>query len=160
MTIHERKITDLPGGREPYVPDADDWKECWETTCGHCAKWSDCDILERMIYALEGDPWPEGGWVTDPGAGMTCLSYEPRGNQPVVSRQQLRRLGRMNPQTMPPVCGGCAARKGTEASQSLHTQRDFDRAVKDRRQFLCHETGGYCGGWVRAMLARAGKRVA
>ena len=65
----------------------------------------------------------------------------------------------MNPDTLPPVCGGCAATKGTDASKTRHTRLDFEAAVKDRRHFLCHERPGYCGGWVRAVLARARKRV-
>ncbi|TFL16399.1 hypothetical protein [Jannaschia formosa] len=146
--------------RTPYCPpDLDQWKECWEMTCRHCARWLNCDLTEAMIEHREGGPWPEGGWVTDPGAGVTCLSYQPRATQPQLSRQQLRRLARMNPASLPPVCGGCAATKGTDASKSLHTRRDFDASVKDRRQFMCHERPGYCGGWIRAVLARAGKRV-
>lgn len=149
-----------PLTRRPYCPPSlDDWRECWEMTCRHCAHWIGCEMVEAMIEHTEGGPWPEGGWVTDPGAGMSCLSYQPRATQPKLSRQQLRRLARMNPATLPPVCGGCAATRGTEASQSLHTRRDFETAVKERRQFLCHERPGYCGGWVRAILARAGKRV-
>lgn len=146
--------------RRPYCPsDLDDWKDCWNVTCGSCRHWTDCDVVEGMIAHMEGEPWPEGGWVTDPGAGMTCLSYEPRATQPKLSRQQLRRLSRMNPKTLPPVCAGCAATKGTDASKTLHTRRDFECAVTDRRLFMCHERPGYCGGWVRAVLAKAGKRV-
>lgn len=145
---------------EPYKPKtAADWTECWEVTCKACARMPGCDICDAMIESLsEGARWPEGGFVYDQGAGVSCLSYEPHGKAPKISRQQLRRLSRMNPQTLPPVCGGCAATKGTKASQSRHTRRDFEAAVKGQRQFLCHERPGYCGGWVRAMLSRAAKR--
>lgn len=147
--------------RLPYMPETDDdWRDCWRVTCGQCAHMCDCKVIDAMIEAREDARlWPRNGWHTDPGGGITCLSYEPRRNQPQLSRQQLRRLARMNPQTLPPVCGGCAASKGTDASQCFHTRKDFDAAVKDRRVFTCHERPGYCGGWVRAVLARAGKRV-
>lgn len=146
--------------RQPYKPATDaDWRECWDMLCRHCAHWLNCDVTEAMIEHCNGGPWPDGGWTTDPGAQVTCLSYKPRGAQAAISRQQLRRLARMNPATLPPVCAGCAATKGTEASKTLHTRRDFEMAVKERRCFLCHERPGYCGGWVRAMLAKAGKRA-
>lgn len=141
---------------EPYKPkDTADWQECWEVTCQHCARMPGCDVCEAMIEALsEGGDWPAQGFVYDEGAGVSCLSYEPHRRGPKVSRQQLRALDR----NRPPVCGGCAARKGTEASKSRHTRRDFEAAVKDRTQFMCHETGAPCGGWVRALLAKKGKR--
>lgn len=148
--------------RTPFKPETTaDWTEAWEVTCRACANMPGCAICEAMIDHLHGGgPWPEGGFVTDPGAGVTCLSFQPHRRAPQLSRQQLRRLGRMSDEMLPPVCGGCAATKGTDASKTLHTRRDFDAAVKDRRQFLCHERPGYCGGWVRAVLARAGKRRA
>lgn len=135
-------------------------KEGMELTCLHCARGKDlaCEVLMGMVDVAAGaGDWPEGGWVTDPGAGQTCLSYEARTDRPRVSRQQIRRLGRMNPGTMAPVCGGCAARKGSEASCALHTRRDFAASVSLPSVFLCHETGGYCGGWIRALLAKRGK---
>ena len=146
---------------EPYKPtDLKDWQECWSVTCAACARMPGCDICGAMIESLSGDgPWPDAGFVYDEGAGVSCLSYAPHRKSPKISRQQLRRLARMSPETLPPVCGGCAAAKGTDASKSRHTRRDFEASVKDRRQFLCHERPGYCGGWVRAILARAGKRV-
>ncbi|WP_380716448.1 hypothetical protein [Seohaeicola nanhaiensis] len=146
--------------REPYCPtNEEEWRDTWEMLCGHCAHHLNCPIVDAMIEHTAGGSWPEGGWTSDPGGGVTCLSYAPHQQQPQLTRQQLRRLSRMNPATLPPVCGGCAATKGTEASQCLHTRRDFEVSVRDRRQFLCHERPGYCGGWVRAVLARAGKRV-
>lgn len=142
--------------RLPYRPaPGDEWTSCWDTTCRSCKRWTDCDVLDAMVDAnIHDTPWPEKGWVRDPGAGMTCLSYVPRATQPQLSRQQLRRLRRMNPATLPQLCGGCAASKGTDASKSLHTRRDFEAAVRERRLFLCHERPGYCAGWVRAVLAR------
>ena len=137
----------------------EDWQECWETTCSACANMPGCEICEQMIdHLCDGAPWPEAGFVHDPGAGVSCLSYEPHRKAPRLSRQQLRRLSRLNPDTLPPVCSGCAATRGTDASKSRHTRQDFEAAVKDRRQFLCHERPGYCGGWIRAVLARARKR--
>lgn len=146
---------------EPYKPkDSADWRDCWDVTCSACARMPGCEICEAMIDSLcDGGPWPDGGFVYDQGAGVSCLSYEPHRKAPQLSRQQIRRLARMNPETLPPVCAGCAATKGTDASKTQHTRRDFEAAVKDRRKFLCHERPGYCGGWVRAVLARAGKRV-
>lgn len=147
---------------EPFKPkDTADWQECWKVTCSACARMPACDVCEAMIEHLagEGTPWPLNGFVHDRGAGVSCLSYEPHGKARQISRQELRRMSRETPDALPPVCGGCAARKGTEASQSRHTRRDFDASVKERREFLCHETGEYCGGWVRAMLGRAGKRA-
>jgi hypothetical protein len=150
----------MASDRSPYCPPTlADWQECYQITCAHCANHLDCAVVEAMIEHTKGGPWPDGGWVTDPGASMSCLSYRPAGSQPQITRQQLRRLARMNPRTLAPVCGGCAAKKGSEASQSLHTRRDFEAAVRERRVFLCHERNGYCGGWVRAMLAKAGRKV-
>lgn len=146
--------------RAPFLPSKNDWRECWEKTCAACAHMPGCDICEAMIEYSNGEgPWPEGGWVTDPGAGVSCLSYAPNRRSQKLSRQQVRRLARMNSASLPPVCAGCAATKGTDASKTLHTRRDFEACVRDRRVFQCHERPGYCGGWVRAVLARAGKRV-
>ena len=144
----------------PFKPaNQQDWRDTWKVTCAACARMPGCDICEEMIEHLSGEgPWPEGGFVTDQGADVSCLSYEPHRRAPQLSRQQLRRLARMSDDMLPPVCAGCAATKGTDARKTLHTRRDFEAAVKDRRQFLCHERPGYCGGWVRAVLARAGHR--
>jgi hypothetical protein len=113
-----------------------------------------------MIDMKNGGEWPEGGWVTDPGAGTSCLSYKPRGASP-LSRPQLRRLTRQSEASLPPVCGGCAARKGSEASTSMHTLRDYAHAVKNRSPFTCHEDPAktrLCGGWCRAVRRREGTR--
>ena len=139
--------------REPYHPPAEAWAECWQMLCGHCRHWIGFAVVERMIEMKDGGPWPEGGWVTDPGAGITCLSYDPKEAQP-LSRQAIRQIARSPETRLPPVCAGCAARAGSEASVSLHTQRDFRAAVKRRSKFLCHETGNLCGGWCRAVAAR------
>lgn len=145
----------------PYLPrEMQDWRESWEMTCKFCARSPGCDICEAMIDHLSGEgPWPEGGFVTDPGAGMSCLSYQPRRDRKPLARQQLRRLARQGEASAPPMCGGCAARKGSEASVSLHTRRDFAASVQDQTIFLCHETGGYCGGWVKAVLAKRGGKA-
>lgn len=143
--------------RQPVRPDTDEWRETYEMLCGHCEHQLGCDIVERMIEMKNGGPWPEGGWVTDPGAEVTCLSYEPVKRPPMV-RQQLRALLRRKDADMPPICAGCAARKGSEASLSLHTQRDFQSSVRDRAPFLCHEDPEkkrLCGGWCDAIRRRA-----
>jgi hypothetical protein len=150
--------------RQPICPSRNgEFAEVMDITCLHCEMGREplsCSILCGMLDHCAGEgPWPDGGWVTDPGAVSTCLSYVARKDRDKLSRQQVRRLGRMNPATLPPVCGGCAARKGSEASCALHTRRDFEQAVQDPSVFLCHERPGYCGGWVRALLAKRGMRV-
>lgn len=137
--------------RDPYRPSDDEWQEAWQMLCGHCADASNCQIVEGMIDMKDGDSWPDGGWVTDPGAGITCLSYQPR-EMKRLSRQQLRQAMRQ----AAPMCDGCAAQKGSEASLSLHTRRDFTAAVKSKAMFVCHaegQKGRPCGGWCRAIKA-------
>lgn len=139
--------------REPYKPTAQEWPEAWQMLCGHCAHAGGCQIVEGMIEMKNGGDWPEGGWVTDPGAGVTCLSYQPRPMER-LSRQRLRQAMRQ----AVPMCGGCAAQKGSEASVSLHTRRDFSAAVKSRALFVCHaegQMGRPCGGWCRAVQGGA-----
>lgn len=143
--------------RQPYAPSADEWGVLWTMLCGHCAHATRCQVVEGMIAMKDGGAWPEGGWVTDPGAEVTCLSYTPVERRP-VPRQQLRNLMRMPEDKLPPVCGGCAALRGSEASVSLHTQRDFAAAVRSRAPFVCHEDPEHkrlCGGWCRAIQKRA-----
>lgn len=135
--------------RKPYMPTRADWTTNLDMLCAHCVHAWGCDILEGMLEMKEGKPWPAGGWVTDPGAGVTCLSYQPHQREP-LSRQRLRRSMR----EAVPMCSGCAAQKGSEASVSLHTQRDFAGAVKDRALFVCHQVenqGKPCGGWCQAV---------
>lgn len=137
--------------RKPYLPSSKEWPELIEMLCEHCANWPRCDIVEGMIEMKDGKPWPEGGWVDDPGAGATCLSYEPQPRAP-LSRQRLRQAMRQ----AVPMCKGCAAQKGSEASVALHTQRDFKTAVNNRTLFICHEPGNKgkpCGGWCNAIAA-------
>jgi hypothetical protein len=151
----ERTATD----GQPYAPSDDEWGTTWAMLCGHCAAGGRCDIVDGMIEMKDGHPWPAGGWVTDPGAGVTCLSYRPLARRP-VQRQQLRHLMRMREGDLPPVCGGCAALKGSEASVSLHTQRDYAEAVRSRAPFLCHEDPAgkrLCGGWCRSIQRRAAR---
>lgn len=137
--------------RAPYSPTEDEWPDVFNMLCGHCAHARNCEVIERMIEMKAGGPWPEGGWVTDPGAGVTCLSYEPNPlMMEPLTRQRLRQVTRKSG----PMCSGCAARKGSEASVSLHTRRDFHAAVKARALFVCHEDPALrrpCGGWCRAV---------
>ena len=139
----------------PYTPsnDLEDWRETYEMLCGFCVCQIGCDVVEAMIEMKDGGPWPTGGWVYDKGAGVSCLSYQPKSG-PKISRQEFRRLRRIPKDQLPPVCDGCAARKGTEASVSRHTRQDFKAAVKNRTRFICHETKKDCGGWCRAIAQR------
>lgn len=142
--------------RLPYAPTAEEWRATYEMLCGFCDHQTRCEITEAMIEMKAGGPWPEGGWVTDPGAQVTCLSYEPRPVKP-MPRQQLRQMLRTPEARLPPVCGGCAARRGSEASVSLHTRRDYAAAVRNRTPFTCHEDpdkARMCGGWCRAVQRR------
>lgn len=140
--------------REPYTPARDEWGELYRMLCGFCANQLHCEICEGMIALKDTSEWPDGGWVSDPGAGVTCLSYEPRPAQR-FTRQVLRQLSRTPEAKLPEVCGGCAARKGSEASVSLHTQRDYQAAVRSQSRFECHERKGeLCGGWCRAIRRR------
>ena len=138
--------------RQPYRPAPEDWEESVTMLCMHCDRFPGCSIVEGMIETKDGGPWPRGGWVTDPGAGITCLSYQPRPMAP-ISVEQIRTIAATNPAT----CTGCAARKGSEASTSLHTRRDFTAAVRTPALFVCHEDPEQntpCGGWCRAALQR------
>lgn len=144
--------------RAPYKPEAAHWGDLYQMLCGFCAKQGRCEIVDGMIDMKDGGDWPAGGWVTDPGAEVTCLSYEPRRARS-LPRQQMRAMLRTPEARLPPVCGGCAARKGSEASVSLHTRRDYAAAVANETTFLCHEDESHetlCGGWCRAVRRRRG----
>tara|TARA_B100000700_G_scaffold42239_1_gene43245 strand:+ start:2644 stop:3090 length:447 start_codon:yes stop_codon:yes gene_type:complete len=135
--------------RTPYTPTAAEWTDTLDLLCAHCEHAWGCDVLEGMIEMKEGKAWPAGGWVTDPGAGITCLSYQPQ-QRARLSRQRLRQAMR----DAVPMCDGCAAQKGSEASVSLHTQQDFAAAVKNRSVFACHDGDNHgkpCGGWCQAV---------
>lgn len=135
--------------RQPYHPTQAEWPELFEMLCDQCAHLARCEVVEAMIIMKDGGPWPEGGWVTDPGAGVTCLSYQPAERR-TLPRAELRRALR----AAVPMCDGCAAQKGSEASVSLHTQRDFKAAVNGRQLFTCHKPGSQgkpCGGWCQAI---------
>ena len=151
----------VEANRQPYTPrDLDDWQETYAMLCGWCVQQVSCQIVEDMIAMSTGGTWPEGGWVSDPGAGATCLSYEPRLGE-VVPRQQRRAIARMKESDLPPVCGGCAALKGSDASVSLHTRRDYQAAVRNGTRFNCHENPErqrLCGGWCRAIAKKNGRR--
>lgn len=149
FTVTRRPLDPLPTGEE--------WRATYEMLCGYCEHQLHCEVIEALIEVKSGGAYPANGWVTDPGAGTTCLSYEPR-HRPALPRQQLRAIARQSEQALPPVCGGCAARAETEASVSLHTRRDFRQAVQERSGFTCHEDPEHkrvCGGWCRAIKARA-----
>lgn len=142
---------------KPYVPPGlAEWDATFRMLCMHCAKSAGCTVIEGMIEMKDGHPWPLGGWVTDPGAGSSCLSYEPQPRASLAA-ERLAVFMALPEAELPPVCGGCAARKGSEASVSLHTRRDYAAAVRDRHLFVCHEDPALqrpCGGWVRAIRQR------
>lgn len=145
--------------RQPYRPTKAEWEGCYAMLCRWCAHNTACDVIEAMIEMKDGGAWPEGGWVSDPGAGVTCLSYEPAARTP-MPRQQRRAIARTNESDLPPVCGGCAARKDSEASVSLHTRRDYQNCVRTGAPFVCHEDPELkrlCGGWCRAISRKGGK---
>lgn len=121
--------------------------------CDFCSNQLSCAIIDGMIEMKDGGHWPEKGWVYDQGSGVSCLSYKPKPH-PSISRQELRQIKRTPEDRLPPVCGGCAARKGTEASVSRHTREDFKAAVRNRSRFTCHETKNDCGGWCRAVASQ------
>lgn len=146
--------------RQPYAPSQADWHDLYGMLCGWCVHQVDCSIVDGMIDMKDGGAWPEGGWVTDPGADVTCLSYSPQP-RPAETRQRRRQIARTSERDLPPVCGGCAARKGSEASVSLHTRRDYQAAVRNGSMFVCHEDPKHerpCGGWCRAIKARQGRK--
>lgn len=147
-----------PFERVPYRPTDAEWPDLYQMLCGYCAHQLKCDVVEGMIGMKSGGAWPDGGWVTDQGAGATCLSYEPRPHAK-LPRQQMRAMLRQREDDLPPMCGGCAARKGTEASVSMHTRRDYQAAVRNETTFVCHEDPAkqrLCGGWCRAVRNRRG----
>lgn len=142
---------------EPFLPMPDKWNAVYEMLCGHCERQPHCRLPEAMMeFAYGRGGWPDDAWVTDAGAGCTCLSYVPK---PVkrMPDEELRAIASAPEDHLPHVCGGCAARKGSEASVALHTQRDYRAAVRDRSQFTCHEdpeNKRLCGGWCRAVQRR------
>jgi hypothetical protein len=155
--LSPRLATALDGRRRPIRPTDAEWPALYAMLCDHCVHQLSCPITERLIEAKDGAAPPTDGWVTDPGAGVTCLSYAAKKLRP-VSRQRLRAIARMDESALPLVCAGCAARKGSEASVSLHTRRDFEAAVRARALFVCHEDPAHeqpCGGWCRAIRRRA-----
>lgn len=145
--------------RQPYRPTPVDWEECYDMLCRWCDHHLRCEIVEKMIEMKDGAPWPQNGWVTDPGAGVTCLSYEPAARVP-LPRQQRRAIARTRERYLPPICEGCAALKGSEASVSLHTRRDYQKCVRTGAPFICHEDPEHkrlCGGWCRAVTRKSVK---
>lgn len=135
--------------REPYKPTEDEWSESFDMLCGHCSRFAECQVVDDMINMKNGGDWPGGGWVTDPGSGVTCLSYQPTKRKTLQGEELKKALSEAVP-----MCDGCAAQKGSEASVSLHTRRDFVAAVKAKALFTCHaegQEGKPCGGWCRAV---------
>lgn len=138
--------------REPYQPSVMEWSLVFDMLCLECSKVSGCQICESMILHKDGGDWPDGGWVSDPGSGVTCLSYQPRGRDALPEKDLIAATKRAAP-----MCSECAARRGSDASVSLHTRRDFKAAVRDGYEFVCHhgdQKGRPCGGWAEAVKAR------
>lgn len=136
--------------RRPYVPTPADWSSTYNMLCMHCAHQIGCDVTEGMIDCKDGSSWPEGGWVTDPGSGVTCLSYRARQMHTLSPAELHDAFSKARPE----MCNGCAAQRGSEASVSLHTQRDFAQAVNCSALFLCHEDSKLerpCAGWANAV---------
>lgn len=138
----------------PYKPDNHEWTEAFNMLCGHCSSFPNCDIVDGMIEMKEGGDWPSGGWVHDAGAGISCLSYRSIVDEASqLSDSELK----THINNAAPMCEGCAARKGTEASVSHHTRIDFKAAVSKKVLFTCHKEcnlGKPCGGWAAAISAR------
>lgn len=138
--------------RDPYYPTKENWSDGFDMLCRFCANITRCTITESMIETMSGGPWPDGGWATDPGAGITCLSYQTKSRHPLSPDDLTETMAKAAP-----MCDGCAAQKGSEASVSLHTRRDFRKAVNTPFVFYCHaegQEGKPCGGWCQAVKAR------
>lgn len=143
--------------REPFLPPPDRWNEVYSMLCGHCGRQPQCQLVKSMLDFARGHGlWPDNAWVTDPGAGATCLSYAPKF-VPTMPGHRAAALAEIPEEQLPTMCGGCAAQKGSEASVALHTQRDYKAAVLNRYEFNCHEDPEgkrVCGGWCRAVRRR------
>lgn len=158
-------MTALAGGadgaaivREPFLPPPDRWNEVYDMLCGHCGNQPQCQLVKSMLEFARGyGQWPDNAWVSDPGAGATCLSYAPKYVAPMPAHRATA-LAEMPEEHLPTMCGGCAAQKGSEASVALHTQRDYKAAVRNGYEFNCHEDPEgkrLCGGWCRAVRRRS-----
>lgn len=135
--------------RVPINLTGDDWVEAIEMLCYMCADFLDCDVCEEMIERKNEDQPVANGFATDPGSEITCLSYRPKGCLPLTDDKLKEFIAGSKGKDM---CGGCAARKGSAASNSLHTQRDFSKSVQSKTLFSCHEgRKGPCIGWCRAI---------
>lgn len=138
----------------PYKPSKKEWGEIYEMLCNHCDMQLRCEVVEGMIEMKDGGEWPEGGWIVDVGGGVSCLSYVALKQEPLTPDQLQKAID-----SAVPMCNGCAARKGSEASVCLHTQRDFKAAVKNQTVFFCHQKDRErdpCGGWAQAVSSKLG----
>lgn len=143
----------------PYQPIKEEWREVFDMLCGHCANLlTGCDIVDGMIEMKDGGDWPAGGWVHDVGAGVSCLSYKTAAMETLTESDLQFYINKAVP-----MCDGCAARKGSEASISHHTRIDFREAVNNKALFTCHKAcnlGKPCGGWANAVASKNEERQA
>lgn len=162
MTTIIKEYVDEAGRIVPrtrFLPAPEHWNQVVDMLCANCALTDTCQLPAQMLAFAQGrGDWPAEAWVTDPGAGETCLSYVPVPRE-AISRERLEALANTPEEYLPHVCGGCAASKGTGASVALHTQRDYRAAVRDKSEFTCHEdpeNKRLCGGWCRAVQRKEG----
>lgn len=120
-------------------------------TCRHCARvMEECEAFADAVAATRERRAPRF-WI----AGRTpdtpsCNRYLTKAALGTPYHGDLKGPARKEP------CVGCAARKGSEASRTLHTQRDFQACVRTGHRFDCHHgtrAGKPCSGWARARLA-------
>jgi hypothetical protein len=110
-------------------------------------------ILAHLCPACKhGNNCPGPNVQPSSGSGITCGDYDPKPEPRVkMSDEHILALPDREP------CRDCAARKGTVPNGSHHSRADFEMCVRERQPFLCHAEGGgrICGGWLRAVKARA-----
>jgi hypothetical protein len=142
--------------QKPYIlsPTREEWRGIYAMLCGHCALQLNCEVIEKMIKTKNGGAYPENGWIEDEGAGVSCASYQPKKGKPFPP-EKLQEIVRRPESLLPKQCRECAATKGSPASKTLHTNRDFSLSVKEKSTFLCHKgkCNKICGGWIRAIKA-------
>ena len=147
-----------PGKRKPLkLIGTDKWVEAIEMLCYFCQRFPDCDVLEEMIKSKSSDKQIASGFCTDPGSEISCFSFKPKGYR-TLSPQVIQEI--RSKYSGLDMCSGCAARKGSDASMSLHTQRDFRKCVDDRSLFGCHDPrrkNEPCIGWLCAITKTANR---